>query len=1115
MGPAFLCLVALGWSQVGAVAADSFEPDDTAAQARWIATDGSRQTHEIQPASDVDYVRFSATAGTEYVIQTFSTSSSDVRDTVITLYGSDGATFIAEDDDGGTDYCSRLEHIASASGTLYVRVRSYSASYTGGYRISVDATQSATISGTVTRAGAPAEGVTIWVRPAQQTGFDRPAAVTTTDARGRYAVGVEAGTYVVSAHLAGTVASPAEQYVSVPGGSHSAFSLSPAPPAGADGVQTCRALLIGVADYAGTINDLSYCDDDALDFGAALTEGSNWRAENIAVLINESATRDAIRSGLERLATLSDADDLCVFLFSGHGSHGRDIAPIDEANGQDEFLVTYHATTDVRDDELGEWIESLPTPNFMGVIAACHSGGMIKSAQTRAGMRVKGLGATQPAGVSDGFAEDLRRAMARRRQMSPLDLDDNGFGVVITAADYDETCQESNALQHDILVYYLLEGMAGPADSDGDSAISAEELYDYAAPRATDYNSGQHAQIYDAAPGIPLDFLDHGQQQRAVTITEGPSGSPATVASNGEVQCSVSARESLGGAIDYEWAATTGEFSDTSIPEPIWTAPANDAGEEIVATLSVTARSADDPTVSDSGSFQVTVLAGQQGDVHITDGPTAEPAVTAAGDTVQCSVTAADGNGNELTYRWRARDSDGTLVGGFDDASTSEPGWTVPVGATGEYTLSVTVNSSTTSANADSGAVEVTVATRLEHEFAAGVQMVALPGAGPGQTIGQALGASAVASWDPGVGDYSSDDPAAVAGAGIWARFDAPTHAVVLCQPCTETTFSWELSSGWNIISSPWGSPVQMSSLSSTPAAAVAPLAWTYADATYQVLSGLALAGSDSDALQPWHSYWVYASEDCTVTLAGNLAPTEADALVTTGANGWLLRLMARSASGADAAGLCGVAETALTVPDLPAARGGPNLSLEDTTGGSLLTVDLRDKEADCYTWPLQVSAAPGEEVTVRAVDLSLLPRGLRVILEDRDTGAATSLRTGAGYRFTASDAPRRLMLRVERSDATLALSGVTARQAARGAAVTFTLSTPAEIAAEVLNIAGCPVRHLVSGRQGTAGVQMLTWDLRSDAGSPVPAGRYIVRVTAQSDEGETVRAIAPVSIQR
>ncbi len=1098
-----------------AMAADTYEPDNSPGQARKITTDGVAQTHEIQPASDVDYVRFSVVAGTQCSIETSATASAAVNDTVITLFGTDGLSVLGEDDDSGDGLYSLLTHTFAASGTYYVRVRSYGAQHTGGYRLSVRAAISTGLQGTVTRDGQPASGVVIWVRPAG-SGFDRPTHITTTEAGGSYALSVAPGAYAVSAHLAGTVASPAEQQIAVPGGGAADFTLTSAAPTPGDGVQTCRAVLVGIADYAGSGMDLTYCDDDALEFGAALSGAGNWRQENITIIVDRQANRAAIWGALQRMATLSDADDLCLFFFSGHGARGPDVAPFDEGGGQDEFLVESDDEQNIRDDELGQWIADLPTTKFVGIIAACYSGGMIKaaSAGTHASMTAKGLGTPEPAAIADGFADDLRRAIERKRQMTPLDLDDNGFGVVITAADDDETCQESEQLEHDVFVYYVLEGMGGPADANSDGWFSAEEIYAYGNPRATAFNSGQHAQLYDALPGVPLNFFDRNPApQRTVTITGGPSGTPAVVQPGGEAACTVTAVDSYGGGLGYAWTATAGSFDDDASPTPTWTAPANTTGADLAVTIAVTARSLAEPAVTDDGSFAVTVLPGQQGDVRITDGPSADPAPVAPGEAVQCSVEATDGAGGALDYAWQARDPSGDPIGGFDDASAREPAWTPPAGANGTYTLSVTVSSQAAPEQTDAGVVEVRVATRLAHSFPAGVRMVALPGTAASMTLGQALGASAVASWDAATQAYSDADPTADAGAGCWARFDAATNAAVLCEAWPQDAFTWELATGWNMIALPWNARVSLSGLTTAPSGAVPQLAWTCTGGGYDLVSGLGIPIGAEDELGPWQSYWLYASEACTATLSRTVASAAAvDA--ATRADGWAVRLEARTASGSDSAALCGMSERGLRVPDLPPIAGAPELALE-AASGELLAVDLRSDTGAAQQWPLRVSAAAGEEVTVLCPDLSAVPNGMRVVLEDRDAGRAVSLRTSAGYQFTAAEGPRRLVLRIEPGGSMLALSGVSAQQAPGGASICFTLSAPAQVSAEVLNIAGRVVRRVVTDRPASEGAQALAWDLRSDGGSAVPAGRYIVRLTARAEDGAAVSALAPLDVRR
>lgn len=889
-------------------AADAYEPDNTAAQANAITTDGTRQEHEINPASDADFVSFPAPAGSRCTIVTSGAGPNPVIDTVITLYGSNGTTELATDDDGGDGYYSRLEHTFSSAGTYYLRVRSYNSAYSGGYYVSVTVTQTTVAQGQVTRGGNPVAGAAVWATSGG-SGFEAPAGATLTDANGRYAIELPAGTYTVSAHLAGHTATPAQALVTVPGGTAANFALT-AGTRPADGVRTSHALLIGISDYVGNAMDLSYCDRDAQEFAASLVAGGNWEAPNIALLLNRKANAAAIRAGLHRMATLADADDQCLFFFSGHGGQAPDRAPYDESDGLDEYLVETDDQANIYDDDLGEWVTDLPTQRVMVVLAACHSGGFIKSAG--AGPRM------DAASFVAGFNEDLQRAIEQKRKMAPLDLDDNGFGVVITAADDDETCQESYELQHDVLVYYVLQGMAGPADRDSNGWVSAEELFAWAGPRATSYNSSQHAQLYDANPASAFNFLDLG-------------AAPPTL----------------------------------------------------------------------------------------------------AGD------------------------------------------------------------------------------------FGSGAQMVSIPGTVlTGAGIRASLGAAEVATWNAATQQYGSGDPAPAAGTGCWARFAADAHVRLTCETLRQDSFTWNLRTGWNLIGAPWSEAVAMAGLTSNPAGSCAPLAWNYWNGSYSMIAAgtAAIPGAGTNFL-PWRSYWLYASEDCTATLNGSVATADADAAAAD-ADGWAIAIVASSASGSDAAAVCGVRAEALSVPDVPAASGGPSLAIAGS-GVAPLTVDLRGEGAARQEWALSVAARVGEEVTVTWPDLSTLPRDYRALLIDRATNATTSMRTATGYRFTAGEGERMLLLRVEPRGGLLALHALHARQTGAAAAVSFTLSAPAEVDAEIINIAGRGVRTLALGRAMEEGQASVAWDLRSSAGTAVPTGRYLVRVTARSEAGESVQAIAPLQVRR
>ena len=83
------------------------------------------------------------------------------------------------------------------------------------------------------------------------------------------------------------------------------------------------------------------------------------------------------------------------------------------------------------------------------------------------------------------------------------------------------------------------------------------------------------------------------------------------------------------------------------------------------------------------------------------------------------------------------------------------------------------------------------------------------------------------------------------------------------------------------------------------------------------------------------------------------------------------------------------------------------------------------------------------------------------------------------------------------------------------GAQITFTLSSPASCEATVLNIAGRPVRTLASSGVQPAGTSVMLWDGRGSTGTQVPAGTYLVRITARSDDGVVTSALRNLRVGR
>jgi hypothetical protein len=87
----------------------------------------------------------------------------------------------------------------------------------------------------------------------------------------------------------------------------------------AQGTRGKFALVVGISDYAGTRNDLEYCDDDANDWKTYL--GSH--GYTVTSLTDLNATAANIEAEVNKLITNSSLADEIVFMYSGHGSKGN------------------------------------------------------------------------------------------------------------------------------------------------------------------------------------------------------------------------------------------------------------------------------------------------------------------------------------------------------------------------------------------------------------------------------------------------------------------------------------------------------------------------------------------------------------------------------------------------------------------------------------------------------------------------------------------------------------------------------------------------------------------------------------------------------------------------
>ncbi len=111
---------------------DSYEPDNTIETATTF-TVGESQERTLHDSDDTDFVTFTATAGTTYILETFIDSTAET-DTNLVLYNSD--TFMLAENDDNINLESLIEWTADVDGTYVLEIQSY---YQGPYTLQITA----------------------------------------------------------------------------------------------------------------------------------------------------------------------------------------------------------------------------------------------------------------------------------------------------------------------------------------------------------------------------------------------------------------------------------------------------------------------------------------------------------------------------------------------------------------------------------------------------------------------------------------------------------------------------------------------------------------------------------------------------------------------------------------------------------------------------------------------------------------------------------------------------------------------------------------------------------------------------------------------------------------
>lgn len=438
---------------------------------------------------------------------------------------------------------------------------------------------------------------------------------------------------------------------------------------------------------------------------------------------------------------------------------------------------------------------------------------------------------------------------------------------------------------------------------------------------------------------------------------------------------------------------------------------------------------------------------------------------------------------------------------------------------------------------------------RSLHTFPAGLSLISLPGdytdLDPAIVFGVQPGDRLrLAAWEATRGQYSvyPQAPADIIrpGWGYWLYLNVPTDLTRAGNPPSDPTTVQVYGRGdnrptWNLVGCPFEAPVDIYSVQVRDSNNVL-MDWQTAQSRGKILSVLYayVVGQyqPSQTLSPYRGYWLAVNEPLTLIIP-NVATTGASGVgharqfPAVGRGGWAMPVVVSAGEAVDACTYIGVNPEAtagfdagIDQPKPPPPGMAPYVAacaVHDDWGpaSGRYAVDMRPS-AEGQTYRLLVETnLEGERVTVAWPDLSDVPRNLKPVLRDPVTGKEVYMRTATSHSFI-SRGPRELEVTFATSeDRPLVVSSLQALARGQRVEVRYVLSQQAVVDASVVNISGRVVRVLTAGRMQPAGTNVLVWDRRNQAGSPVPSGRYLVVVRAHGENGQVAQGIAPVVLGR
>lgn len=239
------------------------------------------------------------------------------------------------------------------------------------------------------------------------------------------------------------------------------------------------AVIVGVSKYQYPNLTLRYADRDAEELYKLLltSNGGGFQSDHICKLTNEQATTSNITRALRSFLKKPAREDLVLIYFACHGSPDPD-------RPDNVYLLTYDtdpndiAGTALPMEDIDRALKGILHSEKVIILAdTCHSaaiGGGIGGRRS----------VVDDSKLMNRYLQDMSRS--------------KGGVALLTSAEANEVSFEDMKWGggHGVFTHYLLEGMRGAADRDGNGMVTIGELFEYVrdnVKKATEYR--QHPSI--------------------------------------------------------------------------------------------------------------------------------------------------------------------------------------------------------------------------------------------------------------------------------------------------------------------------------------------------------------------------------------------------------------------------------------------------------------------------------------------------------------------------------------------------------------------------------------------------------------------------------------------